>query len=99
MASVRVVPFDNLLVQLSDDVGADIILRGLRTVTDFEYEYQMVGMNSRLAPHIETVFLMAEATHQAVSSTLVKEIAKMGGNISHFVSPLVEGRVLEKLKG
>lgn len=97
MAVVRVQPFDNLLVQLATDVGASVILRGLRTVTDFEYEYQMVGMNSRLEPQVETVFLMAEATHQAVSSTLVKEIAKMGGDISHFVVPSVEQRVLKKL--
>lgn len=97
MATVRVQPFNNLLVQLASDVGATVILRGLRTVTDFEYEYQMVEMNSRLDPDIETVFLMAEATHRAVSSTLVKEIAKMGGNISHFVAPSVEERVLKKL--
>jgi pantetheine-phosphate adenylyltransferase len=97
MAIVRVEPFNNLLVQLAKDVGASVIIRGLRTVTDFEYEYQMVGMNSQLEPDIETVCLMAEAAHQAVSSTLVKEIAKMGGDISHFVVPSVEERVLKKL--
>lgn len=97
MATVRVVPFDNLLVHLAKQVGASIILRGLRTVTDFEYEYQMVGMNSRLEPDVETVFLMAEARHQAVSSTLVKEIAKMGGDISHFVVPSVAERIRKKL--
>ena len=97
MAKVRVLPFDNLLVQLAREVGASVILRGLRTVTDFEYEYQMVGMNSRLEPEVETIFLMAEATHQAVSSTLVKEIAKMGGDISHFVVPAVAERMHRKL--
>lgn len=97
MASVRVLPFDNLLVQFAKEVGASTIIRGLRTVTDFEYEYQMVGMNSRLEPDVETVFLMAEAKHQAVSSTLVKEIAKMGGDISHFVVPAVAERMRKKL--
>lgn len=98
MAKVRVVPFDNLLVHFARDVGAGSIIRGLRTVTDFEYEYQMVGMNDRLAPEIETVFLMAEAKHQAISSTLVKEVARLGGDISHFVLPLVEERLKAKLK-
>jgi pantetheine-phosphate adenylyltransferase len=97
MANVKVISFNNLLVQTAEEVNASVILRGLRTMTDFEYEYQMVGMNSRLSPDVETVFLMAEAKHQAVSSTLVKEIAKMGGNISHFVLPLVEERLLKKL--
>ena len=97
MAKVIVRPFNNLTVQFAEESGASIIMRGLRTVTDFEYEYQMVGMNSQLAPDIETVFIMADAKHQAVSSTLVKEIAKMGGNISHFVPPLVKGRLDEKL--
>lgn len=97
MAIVRVVPFNNLLVQLAKAENASVIIRGLRTATDFEYEYQMVGMNMRLEPDVETIFLMAEATHQAVSSTLVKEIAKMGGDISHFVVPSVQERVLKKL--
>ena len=67
------------------EVGANILVRGLRAVADFEYEFQMVGMNSRLNPEIETVFLMAEAKHQAISSKLVKEIAMFGGDVSHFV--------------
>lgn len=97
MANVVVRPFDNLTVQFAEQANASIIMRGLRTVTDFEYEYQMVGMNSQLAPDIETVFIMADAKHQAVSSTLVKEIAKMGGDISHFVPPLVKKRLKDKL--
>lgn len=99
MATVIVRPFDHLTVQFAREANASIIMRGLRTVTDFEYEYQMVGMNSQLAPDIETVFIMADAKHQAVSSTLVKEIAKMGGDVSHFVSPLVEERLKTKLEG
>ena len=97
MAKVIVKPFNHLTVQFAQENNASIIMRGLRTVTDFEYEYQMVGMNSQLAPEVETVFIMADAKHQAVSSTLVKEIAKMGGDVSHFVLPLVEERLKEKL--
>lgn len=82
-------PFENLLVDCARDVGAGIILRGLRAVTDFEYEYQMVGMNRTLDPGIETVFLMAEARHQAIASRLVKEIARLGGDVTKFVPPAV----------
>jgi pantetheine-phosphate adenylyltransferase len=70
-------------------VGAQIIVRGLRAVADFEYEFQMVGMNRKLNDSIETVFLMAEAEHQAIASKLVKEIARLGGDVSKFVTPLV----------
>ena len=72
-------PFDNLLIDCARDVGARIIFRGLRAVADFEYEYQMVGMNRQLDDTIETVFLMAETKHQAIASKLVKEIARLGG--------------------
>lgn len=95
-AAIEVRPFDNLLVQVAEEVGAGVIIRGLRAVSDFEYEYQMVGMNSVLNPDIETVFLMAEATHQAVSSTLVKEIAKLGGDVSRFIPPFIEERMKQK---
>ena len=88
-------PFENLLVDCARDVGASIIIRGLRAVTDFEYEYQMVGMNRVLDDSIETVFLMAEAEHQAIASKLVKEIARLGGDVSKFVTP----PVLEALNG
>lgn len=82
---VIVHPFDNLLIDCAKDVGASIIIRGLRAVADFEYEYQMVGMNRSLNDDIETVFLMAEARHQAIASKLVKEIARLGGDVSSFV--------------
>jgi pantetheine-phosphate adenylyltransferase len=73
-----------------------VIVRGLRAVSDFEYEFQMTGMNQRLNPDIETVFLMADPRHQAVSSRLVKEIARLGGAVSAFVAPEVERRLKEK---
>jgi len=90
-------PFENLLIDCANDVGAQIILRGLRAVADFEYEYQMVGMNRVLDPSVETVFLMAEARHQAISSKLVKEIARLGGDVSKFVTPLVNDALIERL--
>lgn len=89
-------PFENLLIDCARDVGAGIILRGLRAVADFEYEYQMVGMNRKLDDSIETVFLMAEAEHQAIASKLVKEIARLGGDISNFVTPNVREALLER---
>ncbi|SLN28784.1 Phosphopantetheine adenylyltransferase [Roseivivax jejudonensis] len=82
-------PFENLLIDCARDVGAQIIVRGLRAVADFEYEFQMVGMNRALDQSIETVFLMAEARHQAIASKLVKEIARLGGDVSNFVTPPV----------
>lgn len=91
-------PFENLLIHCARDVNASIIIRGLRAVADFEYEYQMVGMNRALDNSIETVFLMAEARHQAIASKLVKEIARLGGDVSKFVTPQVEARLLDKLK-
>ncbi len=83
-------PFENLLIDCAADVGAQMIVRGLRAVADFEYEYQMVGMNRLLNDRIETVFLMAEAQHQAIASKLVKEIARLGGDVSAFVTEPVE---------
>jgi pantetheine-phosphate adenylyltransferase len=82
-------PFENLLIHCARDVGATLIIRGLRAVADFEYEYQMVGMNRQLDKQIETVFLMAEAQHQAIASKLVKEIARLDGDVSKFVTPRV----------
>lgn len=90
-------PFENLLIDCARDVGAQLIVRGLRAVADFEYEYQMVGMNRALDSSVETVFLMAEARHQAIASKLVKEIARLGGDISKFVTPAVREQLLEKL--
>ena len=90
-------PFENLLINCAHDVGAQVIVRGLRAVADFEYEFQMVGMNRSLDNSIETVFLMAEAKHQAIASKLVKEIARLNGDISKFVTPHVANRLLNKL--
>ena len=90
-------PFENLLINCAHDVGAQVIIRGLRAVADFEYEFQMVGMNRSLDNSIETVFLMAEAKHQAIASKLVKEIARLNGDISKFVTPNVANRLMEKL--
>lgn len=90
-------PFENLLVHCAHDVGASVIVRGLRAVSDFEYEFQMVGMNRALDDSIETVFLMAEARHQAIASKLVKEVARLGGDISNFVSPAVQSALIKRL--
>ena len=89
-------PFENLLIDCAHDVGAQVIIRGLRAVADFEYEYQMVGMNRALDNTVETVFLMAEARHQAIASKLVKEIARLGGDVSKFVSPDVNAELQAK---
>ena len=83
---ILVHPFENLLIDCAHDVGASIIIRGLRAVADFEYEFQMVGMNRALDDSVETVFLMAEARHQAIASKLVKEIARLNGDVSKFVT-------------
>ncbi len=82
-------PFENLLIHCAEDVKADMIVRGLRAVSDFEYEFQMVGMNRAMNDRIETVFLMADANYQAIASKLVKEIARLDGDISGFVPPMV----------
>ena len=82
-------PFENLLIHCARDVEANVIIRGLRAVADFEYEFQMVGMNRALDASIETVFLMADARRQAIASKLVKEIARLGGDVSKFVTPPV----------
>ena len=90
---VEVRPFNMLLMKFAEEVNASCIVRGLRAVSDFEYEFQMAGMNARLNPEIETVFLMASERQQFISSRFVKEIAQLGGDVSSFVSP----RVLAKL--
>jgi len=93
---IKVKPFEGLLTDLAVDCGATLIVRGLRAVSDFEYEFQMTGMNRRLNPDIETVFLTASEKHQFISSRLVKEIVSMGGDITHFVTPNVRQMLLEK---
>jgi pantetheine-phosphate adenylyltransferase len=95
---IEVRPFRALLVDFAREVGAGMILRGLRAVADFDYELQMAGMNHRLDPGIETVFLMAGETNQFIASRLVKEIARMGGDISSFVPPLTLERTLARVK-
>jgi pantetheine-phosphate adenylyltransferase len=95
---VNVVEFDSLLMDFAEREGASLILRGLRAVADFEYEYQMAGMNQQLNDRIETVFLMADVSLQPIASRLVKEIARYGGSIGKFVTPAVAADVAKKLK-
>jgi pantetheine-phosphate adenylyltransferase len=89
-------PFDTLLMSFAEEVGAHVIVRGLRAVSDFEYEFQMVAMNQKLNAEIETVFLMADPNRQAIASRLVKEIARLRGSVTAFVSPAVERRLIAK---
>ena len=93
---ILVHPFENLLIDCARDVGAGVIVRGLRAVADFEYEFQLVGMNRALDASIETVFLMADARRQAIASKLVKEIARLGGDVSKFVPAPVVGALAGK---
>lgn len=95
-AKVRVESFETLLMHFARKVGANIIIRGLRAVADFEYEFQMTAMNQQLDREIETVFLMADPRHQAIASKLVKEIARLNGDVSAFVSPAVAARLKAK---
>ena len=96
--NVRVMKFDGLLVNFASKVGASVIVRGLRAVSDFEYEFQMACMNSRLDGNIETIFLPASEKNQFISSRLVKEIASLDGPISAFVIPEIEEKVIEYYK-
>ena len=95
--NIDVVEFDSLLMDFAESQGAGLILRGLRAVADFEYEFQMAGMNQQLNDEIETVFLMADVALQPIASRLVKEIARYGGDIGKFVPPRVAADVREKL--
>lgn len=95
--NVTVVGFNALLMKFAEKQGATMIVRGLRAVADFEYEYQMAGMNQQLNPNIETVFLMADVSLQPIASKLVKEIAMFGGDISKFVSPAVREDVVSRI--
>jgi pantetheine-phosphate adenylyltransferase len=94
---VSVVPFDSLLMDFAEREGASLIVRGLRAVADFEYEYQMAGMNQQLNDRIETVFLMADVSLQPIASRLVKEIALYGGDIGRFVPPAVAADMAERV--
>jgi pantetheine-phosphate adenylyltransferase len=93
---IEVRAFDTLLVDFAQSVGAGVIIKGLRAVSDFEYELQMASLNARLNPEIETVFLMASDRYQFISSRFVKEIGALGGDVSHFVSPRVALRLAER---
>jgi len=95
---VEVKPFDELLIHFVENCEASMIVRGLRAVSDFEYEFQMAGMNDRLNPAIETVFLMSDPQYQTIASRLVKEIARLGGDVSQFVTPEVDARLKDKFK-
>ncbi len=97
--AIEVRPFSTLLIDFARDVGARMIVRGLRAVSDFDYEFQMTGMNYRLDPEIETVFLMATERHQFISSRFVKDIATFGGDISSFVPSLANEKTKAKMKG
>ena len=94
---VEIVTFDSLLMDFAEREGASLIIRGLRAVADFEYEYQMAGMNQQLNDDIETVFLMADVSLQPIASRLVKEIARYGGDVSKFVPPAVAAQVRERV--
>ena len=96
-AEIVVQPFEGLLMHYAREIGAQVIVRGLRAVADFEYEFQMTAMNQQLDREVETVFLMADPRHQAISSKLVKEIAVLGGDISKFVSPTIKDALLAKV--
>jgi pantetheine-phosphate adenylyltransferase len=97
LSNVEVGSFDGLLVDYAAECGASVILRGIRAVSDYEYELQMALMNRRLKPEIETVFLMASEAHSFISSRLVKEVIRLGGNISGLVPPSIEGRLRKRL--
>jgi pantetheine-phosphate adenylyltransferase len=96
LGEIVVMPMEGLLVEFAHKVGASCIVRGLRAVSDFEYEFQMVGINHKLAPEIETIFYMADVQHQAIASKLVKEVARLGGDVSPFVSARTVTALKEK---
>ena len=96
--NVEVIIFDNLLIDLANSLNAKILIRGLRVVSDFEYEFQMLGMNRQLDSNIETVFLMADTQRQSISSNFVKDIARLGGDVSNFTNDFVASKLKEKFK-
>ena len=98
VANIRVVRFGGLLTEFLKQHDANVILRGLRAVSDFEYEFQMAGMNRKLLPNVETVFMTPSDNYMFVSASIVREIATMGGDVSQFVSPLVVQKMQDKLQ-
>lgn len=97
MTGIKVVPFEGLLVDFAKEMSAGIVVRGLRAVTDFEYELQMAQTNNKLSPELETVFLTTSLEYSYLSSTIVKEVAAFGGDISQFVPETIERRIQEKI--
>ena len=97
MPGVKVVPFEGLLIDFAKEMSAGIVVRGLRAVTDFEYEIQMAQTNNKLSPELETVFLTTSLEYSYLSSTIVKEVAAFGGDISQFVPETIERRIQEKI--
>ncbi len=95
--NVKVIGFNRLLVDCARQEGADVILRGLRAVSDFEYEFQMAGTNRRLSPDLETLFLTPAEQYEFISSSMVREIARLDGDVSSFVPELVQSKLIEKL--
>ncbi len=95
---VRVVGFDNLLVDSAREYGAQVILRGLRAVSDFEFEFQLAGMNRRLSPAIETIFMTPSEQEMFISASLVKQVARLGGNVDEFVHPKVAAALRTKMR-
>ncbi len=96
--NVIIIGFDNLLVDCAKEQGADVILRGLRAISDFEYEFQLAGMNRRLSPELETMFLTPAEQYEFISSSMIKEIARLGGDVSSFVPEIVQHHLIEKFK-
>lgn len=97
-ANVSIIGFDNLLVDCARQQGANVILRGLRAISDFEYEFKLAGMNRRLSPELETMFLTPAEQYEFISSSMIKEIARLGGNVSEFVPDIVLYQLTEKFK-
>lgn len=97
-SNIKVVGFDGLLMQFVQDQGAQMVIRGLRAASDFEYEFQLAGMNRKLYPKLETIFLTPAEQYMFISSSLVREVAKLGGDVNQFVSPTVEAAIKQKLK-
>lgn len=98
ISNIRVVGFNSLLMDFAESQGASVVIRGVRGVTDFEYEYQLTGMNRQLNENIETVFLMAAVSLQPIASRLVKEIALYGGEIGKFVTPAIRDEVVMRVE-
>ena len=96
--NVKVIGFSGLLMQFVQDQGARVVIRGLRAASDFEYEFQLAGMNRKLFPQVESVFLTPSEQYLFISSSLVREVAMLGGDVTQFVSPYIQASIYTKLK-